>query len=119
MGESSDIGAKISIMKGTEAVKVLKYTSKKLDIIYTASSLADSIKLVRTDEVKAYRRKVDQWISAFSEQGYDNMQIIENDIVKPQKAMEYKGIIENIGKVFMGIFWCLWQIRCGMFLILS
>ena len=27
------------------------------------------------------------------------MQIIENDIVKPQKAMEYKGIIENIGKV--------------------
>lgn len=59
MGESSDIGAKISIMKGTEAVKVLKYTSKKLDIIYTASSLADSIKLVRTDEVKAYRRKVD------------------------------------------------------------
>ena len=99
MVESSNIGAKISVMKGTEAVKVLKYTSKKLDRIYTASSLKDSIKLVQTDEAKAYRSKVDEWISAFSEQNYDNMQMIEDDIVKAQKAMKFKGIIENIGKV--------------------
>ena len=97
--ESSNVGAKISVMEGTEAVKILKYTSKKLDRIYTASSLEDSIKLVQTDEAKAYRRKVDEWISAFSEQDYDNMQMIEDDIVKAQKAMKFKGVIENIGKV--------------------
>lgn len=99
VGEFSNIGEKISVMKGTEAVKVLKYTSKKLDRIYTAASLVDSIKLVRTDEAKAYRRKVDEWLSAFSEQDYNNMQMIEDDIVKAQKAMNFKGIIENIGKV--------------------
>ena len=97
--ESSNMGAEISVMKGTEAVKILKYTSKKLDRIYTASSLEDSIKLVQTDEAKAYRRKVDEWISAFSEQDYDNMQMIEDDIVKAQKAMKFKEIIENVGKV--------------------
>ena len=97
--EPSNMGAEISVMKGTEAVKILKYTSKKLDRIYTASSLEDSIKLVQTDEAKAYRRKVDEWISAFSEQDYDNMQMIEDDIVKAQKAMKFKGIIENVGKV--------------------
>lgn len=90
---------KVPIIEGAEAVKVLKYTSKKLDRIYTASSLEDSVKLVRTDEAKAYRRKVDEWIVAFSEQDYDNMQVIEDDIVKAQKAMKFKGIIENIGKV--------------------
>lgn len=99
VGEFSNIGEKISVMKGTEAVKVLKYTSKKLDRIYTAASLVDSIKLVRTDEAKAYRRKVDEWLSAFSEQDYNNMQMVEDDIVKAQKAMKFKGIIENIGKV--------------------
>ena len=99
MTESSHIGVKISVMKEIEAVKVLKYTSKKLDRIYTASSLEDSIKLVLTDEAKAYRSKVSEWLSAFSEQDYDNMQVIEDDIVKAQKAMKFKGIIENIGKI--------------------
>ena len=99
MVEYSHIGAKIPVKEGAEAVKVLKYTSKKLDRIYTASSLGDSIKLVQTDEAKAYRNKVDEWISAFSEQNYDNMQIIEDDIVKAQKAMKFKGIVENVGKV--------------------
>lgn len=99
MAESSHVGTKITVKEGAEAVKVLKYTSKKLDRIYTASSLRDSVKLVQTDEAKAYRNKVDEWISAFSEQNYDNMQIIEDDIVKAQKAMKFKGIVENVGKV--------------------
>lgn len=99
MAESSDIGVKVPVKEGAEAVKVLKYTSKKLDRIYTASTLEDSIKLVQTDEAKAYRNKVDEWISAFSEQNYDDMQIIEDDIVKAQKAMKFKGIVENVGKV--------------------
>lgn len=99
MAEPSHVDVKIPVMEGTKAVKVLKYTSKKLDRIYTASSLGDSIKLVQTDEAKAYRNKVNEWISAFSEQNYDDMQIIEDDIVKAQKAMKFKGIIENVGKV--------------------
>lgn len=99
MAQSSHIDTTISVMKGTEAVKVLKYTSEKLDRIYTASSLKDSIKLVQTEEAKAYRSKVDEWISAFSDQNYDNMQIIEDEIIKAQKAMKFKGIIENIGRI--------------------
>lgn len=54
---------------------------------------------MQTDEAKAYRKKIDEWISAFSEQNFDNMQIIEDDILKVQKAMKYEGISENIGKV--------------------
>lgn len=99
MSDFSHAGTKIPVIEGAEAVTVLKYTSEKLDRIYTASSLGDSIKLVQTDEAKAYRNKVDEWISAFSEQNYDKMQVIENDIEKAQKAMKFKGIIETIGKV--------------------
>ena len=43
MAESSHIGVKVPVKEGAEAVKILKYTSKKLDRIYTASSLGDSI----------------------------------------------------------------------------
>ncbi len=92
-------GKKVSVMEGTETIKILKFTSKRLDRIYTASSLKDNVKLVQTDEAKAYREKVDEWMSAISEQNFDNMQMIEDDIVKAQKAMKYKGVIENIGKV--------------------
>lgn len=99
IAEFSHTGAKISVMEGIEAVKVLKYTSKKLDRIYVASSLEDSIKLVQTDEAKACRSKVDERILALSEQNYDHMQMIEDDIIKAQKAMKFKGVIENIGKV--------------------
>ena len=38
-------------------------------------------------------------MSAISKQNYDNMQMIEDDIVKVQKAMKFKGVIENVGKV--------------------
>ena len=97
--DSSYTGKKVSVIEGAETIKILKFTSKRLDRIYTASSLEDNVKLVQTDEAKAYREKLDEWISAFSEQNYDNMQIIEDDIVKAQKAMKYKGIIEKVGKV--------------------
>lgn len=90
---------KVPVIEGTETIKILKYTSKRLDRIYTASSLEDNVKLVQTDEAKAYREKVDEWMSAIYEQNYDNMQMIEDDIVKAQKAMKFKGIIENVGKV--------------------
>lgn len=96
---SSYASEKIPVIEGAETIKILKYTSKRLDRIYTASSLEDNVKLVQTDEAKAYREKVDEWMSAISEQNYDNMQVIENDIVKVQKAMKFKGIIENVGKV--------------------
>ena len=90
---------KVPVIEGAETIKILKYTSKRLDRIYTASSLKDNVKLVQTDEAKAYREKVDEWMSAISEQNYDNMQVIEDDIVKVQKAMKFKSIIENVGKV--------------------
>ena len=38
-------------------------------------------------------------VICFSEQNYDIMQMIEDDIVKAQKAMKFKGIIEFVGKV--------------------
>lgn len=96
---SSYASEKVPVIEGAETIKILKYTSKRLDRIYTASSLEDNVKLVQTDEAKAYREKVDEWMSAISEQNYDNMQMIEEDIVKAQKAMKFKGIIENVGKV--------------------
>lgn len=99
IAESPQGGTKIPVIEGAKAVKILKYTSQKLDRIYTASSLRDSVKLVQTDEAKAYRNKVDEWISTFSEQNYDNMQMIEDEITKVQKAMRYKKIIETTGKV--------------------
>ncbi len=88
-----------SVLEGAKAIKILKYTSERLNRIYTASSLKDNIKLVQTDEAKEYRKKVDDWITAFSKQNFENMQMIEDDILNAQKAMKSKGIIENIGKV--------------------
>lgn len=99
MADSSSADVKVPVIEGAETIKILKYTSKRLDRIYTASSLENSVKLVQTDEAKAYRNKVDEWISAFSEQNYDIMEMIENDIVKAQKAMKFKGIIETVGKI--------------------
>lgn len=99
IAESSYMDAKVPVIEGAETIKILKYTSKRLDRIYTASSLEETIKLVQTDEAKAYRNKIDEWISAFSKQNYDNMQMIEEDIEKAQKAMKFKGVTENIGKI--------------------
>lgn len=99
MADSSYAGAEIPVIEGAEAIKILKYTSKRLDRIYTASSLRDSVKLVQTDAAKAYRNKLNEWMIAISELNYDNMQMIEDDIVKAQKAMKYKGIVEKAGKV--------------------
>lgn len=90
---------KVPVIDGAETIKILKYTSKRLDRIYTASSLRDTVKLVQTDEAKAYREKVDEWMSTIFEQNYDKMQMIEDDIVKAQKNMKFKGIVENVGKV--------------------
>lgn len=97
--DSSYTGKKVPVIEGAETIKILKFTSKRLDRIYTASSLEDNVKLVQTDEAKAYREKLDEWVSAISEQNYDNMQMIEDDIVKAQKAMKFKGVIENVGKM--------------------
>lgn len=90
---------KVHVLEGAKTIKILKYTSERINRIYTASSLKDSIQLMQTDEAKAYRKKVDEWISAFSEQSFDNMQIIENDILKVQKAMNFQKIIKNVGRV--------------------
>ena len=90
---------KVPVLEGAKTIKILKYTSERLNRIYTASSLKDNIQLVQTDEAKAYRKKVDEWISAFSEQNFDNMQIIEDDILKVQKAMKFQRINENVGRV--------------------
>ncbi len=70
---SSYANEKVPVIEGAETIKIFKYTSKRLDRIYTASSLEDNVKLVQTDEAKAYREKVDEWMSAISEQNYDNI----------------------------------------------
>ena len=89
----------LPVMEGITAVKILKYTSDNLNTVYTAASLLDNVKLVQTDEAKEYRHKVNEWMAAFSEQSYDNMQIIEHDIVKAKKAMKAKKYIEKAGTV--------------------
>ena len=94
---SSNAGKTIPVMEGDKAIKILRFTSEKLDRIYTAATLRDNTKLVQTDEAKAYRSKVDEWIGAFSEQNFDNMQMLEDDIVKAQKAMKNSKLIVNTG----------------------
>lgn len=94
-----ELSKNVSVLESSKSIMILKYTSERLNRIYTAASLRDSIKLIETEEAKAYRKKVNEWLIAFSEQKYDNMQIIEDDILKAQKAMKYTGIIENVGKV--------------------
>lgn len=82
-----------------EAINILRYTSRKLNRVYTASSLRENIKLIRTSEARAYREKINEWIVAFSEQNYNTMQIVEEDILKAQKAIKFKNIVEHIGKI--------------------
>lgn len=99
LADSPNMSIRTPVATGNNAVKILRYTSKKLDRIYTAASLKDCVKLVQTDESKAYRNKVDEWLSSFSNQSYENLQRIEADIAKAQKAMRYKRILENTGKI--------------------
>lgn len=96
---SSNPDVIIPVTEGTQAIKILKFTSEKLNRIYTAATLRDNVKLVQTDAAKAYRNKVNEWMTAFSAQNYDNMQIIERDIVKAQNAMKSKKHIERAGKI--------------------
>lgn len=83
----------------TEAIHILRYTSEKLNRIYTACTLKENVKLIQSDEAKAYRSKIDEWLSSFSEQNYDRMQIVEKDIVDVQKAMKYQKYNEIVGKI--------------------
>lgn len=92
-------GTKVPVMEGIEAVKVLKYTSEKLDRVYTAGSLKDCVRMAQTEEAKEYRKKMDDWLSALYEQDYDNIQMIEHDIFKAQMAMKFKKTINTSGKV--------------------
>lgn len=96
---SSNSETVIPAMEGAEAVKILKFTSERLNTVYTAASLRDSVKLVQTAEAKAYRHKVNEWMMAFSEQNYDNMQIIEHDIAEAQRAMKAKKHITKAGAI--------------------
>lgn len=96
---SSNPDVVIPVKEGTEAIKILRFTSEKLNRIYTAATLRDNVKLVQTDAAKAYRNKVNEWMTAFSAQNYDNMQIIERDIVQAQNAMKSKRYIEKAGKI--------------------
>lgn len=89
----------VLVREGIKAVKILKYTSARLNTVYTAASLRDNVKLVQTDAAKEYRHKVNEWIMAFSDQNYDNMQIIEHDIVEAQKAMKSKKHIPLRGTI--------------------
>lgn len=91
------------VMETAKAVKILKYTSERLNRVYIAASLRDNIKLLQTSEAEAYRSKVNEWLGAFSQQDYDNMQIIENDIVKAQNAMKFKNLVEVTGRVLATI----------------
>ncbi|MCM1508535.1 MAG: hypothetical protein NC177_15600, partial [Ruminococcus flavefaciens] len=96
---SYNTGTRVPVVEGTEAIKILKYTSEKLDRIYTADSLKNCVKMVQTDEAKEYRQKMDEWLTAFYAQDYDNIQMIEHDIFKVQMAMKFKKAINISGKV--------------------
>lgn len=97
--DSSPNNKNHSILEGKNAVQILKYTSKQLNRIYIAHSLKDSIELTQTDSAKAYRAKVDEWISCVSSQCYDEIPVIEKDIIKAQQAARKKRTIEKVGKI--------------------
>lgn len=96
---SSNFESVFPVMEGAKAVRILNYTSNRLHTVYTAATLRDNVNLVQTEEAKAYRNKVDEWMMAFSGQNYDNMRLIEKDIEKAQKAMKHKGYAEAAGKI--------------------
>lgn len=81
-------GKKDLVRDANEAIYILKYTSKRLDRIYTAYDLRGNVKLIQSDEAKAYRNKMDEWVSCISSQNYDKIKIVEEDIVKAQNAMK-------------------------------
>lgn len=95
----TEYGNKNHVGDVTEAIHILRYTSAQLNRIYTASTLKDNVKLIQSDEAKAYRSKIDEWLSSFSEQNYDRMQIVEKDIVDVQKAMKHQKYNESVGKI--------------------
>lgn len=100
-------GTKVPVMEGIEAVKILKYTSERLDRIYTPALLRDCVRMAQTEEAKEYRKKMDEWLSALYEQDYDNIQMIEHEISKVQNAMKFKEIarkaVERTGMLFATI----------------
>lgn len=96
---NSEDGVSNHVMRSDNAIKVLKYTSERLGRIYVASSVKDNIKIIQSDEAKAYRNKVDEWIAALSKLDYNSMEIIEDELIKVQKVMKYKKGIEIVGKV--------------------
>lgn len=81
------------------AISIVKYTSKKLDRIYTGSSITDCIKLLDTDESKAFRRKIDELIVATSEQDANKIEKIDKEIEKAKNAMKAKRCVEVLGTV--------------------
>ena len=92
-------GTKRSVWDSGEAVRILKYTSERLSKISTAGTLKDNIHLTQSDEAKAYRNKINEWMVSLSEQDFNNMQIIEDEIIKVQKTMKYKKHTEIAGKI--------------------
>lgn len=82
-----------------DAIKILRYTSERLGRIYVANNIKDNLNLVQSDEARAYRTKVNEWMTALSKIDYNSMEVIESDIVKVQNAMKHKKWIEITGKL--------------------
>lgn len=93
-------GKKDLVRDANEAICILKYTSERLDRIYTAHDLRGNVKLIQSDEAKAYRNKMDEWVSCISSQNYDKIKIVEEDIVKAQEAMKIKMNIQKGLEIF-------------------
>jgi len=93
----SDPETRTPVIGSDQAVTILKYTSNRLSKSGIAGTLAENVRLVQSEEAKAYRNKVNDWMSALSSQDYGNMQKIEDDIVKAQRAMKCKKFFEFTG----------------------
>lgn len=88
-----------SIIGSDSAIRILKYTSERLGKIYVANTIKDNLSMILSDEAVAYRNKVNEWIMALSMQDVDSIEIIENEIMKVQRAMKHKKGGELIGKI--------------------
>lgn len=95
----SGIRTNNNMLESDTAIKILKYTSERLNRINIANTIKDNVNLIQSAEAQAYRKKVNEWLNALSKQNFDNMGIIEDEITIIQKSMKHKKWIENTGKI--------------------
>lgn len=92
-----------TLLESQKAVRISKYTSNVLGRIYVAGSLKDCISLTQSDAARAYRQKINEFVTSLSKQEYNNIERINEEISKAQSAMKwesrYKKTIEITGRI--------------------